>query len=95
MVDSRPGRVQDAEALGGAGEGDVEFGRAAWAVGEDPHRFHDPDGVELQALRLRRRHRARHTRWSDHDAGANACGFVPDEFLDGSGQWCGAPHSRE
>ena len=28
--------VQDAEALGGAGEGDVEFGRAAWAVGEDP-----------------------------------------------------------
>jgi hypothetical protein len=79
--------VQDAEALGGAGEGDVELGRAAWAVGKDPFWFHDQDGVELQALRLRRHHRARRTRWPDHDAGANACGFVPYEFLDGSGQF--------
>lgn len=69
--------VQDAEALGGAGEGDVELGRAAWAVGEDPFWFHDQDGVELRGLRLRRLHRARHTRWPDHDAGAFAVGFVP------------------
>jgi hypothetical protein len=75
--------VQDAEALGGAGEGDVEFGRAAWAVGEDPCRVHDQDGVELQPLRLRRHHRARHSRRPDHHAGALAAGFVAHELLDG------------
>jgi hypothetical protein len=37
--------VQDAEALGGAGEGDVKLGRAVWAVGEDPFWFHDQDGT--------------------------------------------------
>ena len=87
--------VQHAEALGGAGEGDVELGRAAWAVGEDPFRLHHQDGVELQALRLRRQHRAWHTRWPDHDAGAFATDFVPDEFLDGSGQFVlGDPPGR-
>lgn len=86
--------VQDAEALGGAGEGDVQFGRAPWAVDEDLFRFHDQDGVELQALRLRRHHRARHSRWPDHDAGAVAAGFVPHELVDGSGQFVLGDSSR-
>ena len=65
----------------------VELGRAAWAGGEDLFWFHDQDGVEFQAFRLRCHSRARHTRWPDHDAGAFATGLVPYEFLDGSGQF--------
>src|SRR5262245_58577349 len=79
--------VQHAEALGGAREGHVELGRTAWAFGEDPVRFHHQNGVELEALGFRRHHRARHTRWTDHDAGALALSLVPDELLDGSGQF--------
>jgi hypothetical protein len=66
---------------------DVELGRTAWAVGEDPFWCHDQDGVEAQALRLRRHHRRRHSRWPDHDAGAFAAGLISYEFLDGSGQF--------
>ena len=73
--------VQDAKALGGAGEGYVKFGRPARAVGEDALRIHDQDGIELQALGLCRYHRARHTRWPDHDAGAVTAGFVPDDHF--------------
>src|SRR6185295_20122819 len=79
--------VQDAEALGGAGEGDVELGRTAWAVGEDPVRFHHQHGVELEALGIRRQHRTRHASWPDHDARAFALCFGTSEFLDGSGQF--------
>src|SRR6202022_3789825 len=79
--------VQDAKALGGAGECDVELGRAAWAVGEDPIRLHHQDGVELQALRLRRQHRARNTRRPNHDAGALAVGLVSYEFFDRRSQF--------
>ena len=69
--------------MGGAGERDVEVGRAAWAVVENPLWLHHQDGVELQALRLRRRHRARHPGWPDHHAGANAGSFVMNEFIYG------------
>ena len=79
--------VQDAEALRGAGEGYIEFGRAARAAGEDALRIHDQDGVKLQALRLCRYHGTRDTRRPDHDAGAFTAGFVPDEFFDGRGQF--------
>ena len=74
--------MQDAEALGGAGQRDIKLGRATWAVGQNPLRLDHQDRVELQALGLRRRHRARHVRRPDHDAGAFTARFVADEFLD-------------
>ena len=77
--------MQNAQALGRSGERDVELGRAAWSAGEDPVRVDDKHGVELQALGLRRQHRTRHTRRSDHHAGALTAALVADEFLDRSG----------
>ncbi len=77
--------MQDPEALGGAGEGDVEFGRTTRTVGEDPLRLHHQHGVELQPLGVRRCHRAGHTRWPNYPGGAFAVGLVAHEFLDGSG----------
>ena len=52
--------MKNAEALGGAGQRDIQLGRAAWSAGEDPVRVDDEHGVELQPLGLRRQHRARH-----------------------------------
>ena len=58
--------VQDAEPLRRTGEGDIEFGGAALALREDALRLHNQDRVELQALRFRRRDRARNSRRTDH-----------------------------
>jgi len=76
--------VQDAEALGGAGEGYVEFGRAPWPVGEirigsttrtaSNSRPSSPTPPPRPALCSSP---ARPSSWPDHDAGAFAAGFVP------------------
>lgn len=71
--------------MGRAGEGDIEFRRTAWAVGDDSLRFHDEHGIELEALRFRNRHSAGHTRRSDDDARTLASGLVLIEFVDGGG----------
>src|SRR3954467_3054144 len=73
-------RVQHPEALGGAGEGDVQVGRATWAVGKYPLRFDQQDGAELQSLGLRRRDRPWHTRRPDDHAGADAARLGFGEF---------------
>lgn len=75
--------MQDAEALGGSGQGYIQVGRAPRALREDPFRFHDQNGVEFQAFCLRRRHRARYTGWTDDNTGSLTAGFFVYEFLYG------------
>jgi len=79
--------VQDAETLGGAGQGDIELGSTARAVGEDPFWFHDQDGVELKAFVCDGTTAPGTPGGPDHDVGAFATLLVPHEFLNGSGQF--------